>query len=101
MVVLNCYGNIDKICLSSKLGLYLSNLPDSPENNWKEQLEKELKLSYDADRIYQEYLGTNYPCGINRLYHNVFPQKRIPDILSRYFKKIHWYVLSHNAPLHK
>lgn len=58
MVVLNCYGKIDKICISTKLGLYLSNLPDSPENNWKEQLEKELKLSYDADRIYQEYLGT-------------------------------------------
>lgn len=51
MVVLNCYGKIDKICISTKLGLYLSNLPDSPENNWKEQLEKELKLSYDADRI--------------------------------------------------
>lgn len=80
MVVLNCYGKIDKICISTKLGLYLSNLPDLPENNWKEQLEKELKLSYDANRIYQEYLGTNHPCGINKLYHNVFPQKRIPDI---------------------
>ena len=26
MVVLNCYGKIDKICISTKLGLYLSNL---------------------------------------------------------------------------
>lgn len=80
MVVLNCYGKIDKICISTKLGLYLSNLPDSPENNWKEQLEKELKLSYDADRIYQEYLGTNHTCGINKLYHNVFPQKEFQMI---------------------
>lgn len=82
MVVLNCYGKIDKICISTKLGLYLSNLPDSPENNWKKQLEKELKLSYDVNRIYQEYLGTNHTCGINKLYHNVFSQKRIPDDFS-------------------
>ena len=74
MVVLNCYGKIDKICISTKLGLYLSNLPDSPENNWKEQLEKELKLSYDADRIYQEYLGTNHTCGM------YFPKKEFQMI---------------------
>lgn len=82
MVVLNCYGKIDPICISSKLGLYLSNLPDSLENNWKKELEKQLKLTLDVDTIYQNYLGTNYPCGILKLYKNVFPNKVVPEVFT-------------------
>ena len=79
MVVLNCYGKIERICISSKLGLFLSNLPDSMENNWKEELEKELNLAVNVDKIYQEHLGTKYVCGIYKLYHKVFPEKQIPE----------------------
>lgn len=40
MLVLNCYGKINRICISKKIGMYLSNLPDSVENNWKSALKE-------------------------------------------------------------
>lgn len=42
MVVLNIYSKIKPICISSKLGIYISNLPSEKHNNWKDELIKEI-----------------------------------------------------------
>lgn len=78
MVVLNFYGQIPKICISKKLGLYLSNLPNEEQDDWRDGLSNELCLVQNADRIYQENLGTNSPSGIFELYSKVFPGKNLP-----------------------
>lgn len=78
MVVLNFYGKIKPICISEKLGLYVANLPNTEYNEWRDALVSELELALKANRIYQEKLGTNYPCGIAELYHKLFPKKTPP-----------------------
>lgn len=78
MVVLNFYGEISRICISKKLGLYLSNLPNEVHNEWRDDLANELCLAQNADHIYQEKIGTNYQCGIFQLYERVFPKKPLP-----------------------
>lgn len=45
MVVLNIYGKIKPICISKKLGLYISNLPKEKNNNWNEMLYEEMILA--------------------------------------------------------
>lgn len=48
MVVLNFYGKIPRICISKKLGLYLSNLPNEENNDWQDELSKEFCLAQDV-----------------------------------------------------
>lgn len=38
MVVLNIYAKIPTICISKKLGLYISNLPKEKNNDWNSEL---------------------------------------------------------------
>ena len=83
MVVLNFYGKIDSICLSKKLGLYVSNLPNAEHNEWRDELAKELKLAVKADRIYQEKLGTSFPCGFERLFSTLFPNADVPRVFTQ------------------
>lgn len=80
MVVLNFYGKIEPICISEKLGLYIANLPNEKYNEWRDCLAKELELAVKANKIYQEKLGTNYPCGIINLYQILFPDELLPDM---------------------
>lgn len=43
MVILNILGKIEKIYISNKLGLYISNLPNGGEanfNNWQEAMKE-------------------------------------------------------------
>ena len=79
MVVLNFYGKIEPTCISQKLGLYIANLPNEEHNQWRDDLAEELELAVKADKIYQEKLGTNYPCGIVKLYHTLFPNESRPE----------------------
>ena len=51
MIVLNCYGKINRICISKKIGMYLSNLPASVENNWKSALKEQLWISKEAEEL--------------------------------------------------
>jgi len=89
MVVLNFYGKIQPICISKKLGLYLANVPDEEQNEWREELANVLELAVKADRIYQEKLGTNYTCGIFDLYKTVFPEEVLPATFTfDHYKKI-------------
>lgn len=83
MVVLNFYGKIEPICISKKLGLYLSNLPNGEYNNWRDGLVDEMEMSIKADRIYQEMLGSNYEPGIHILYRNLYPNKEIPSVIDK------------------
>ena len=78
MLVLNCYGKINRICISKKIGMYLSNLPDSVENNWKSALKEQLWLSNEAEELVQHNLKINRSSQIFELYHKVFSRKKIP-----------------------
>lgn len=80
MVVLNFYGKIKPICISEKLGLFISNLPNTKFNKWQDALASDLELALKANKIYQDRLGTNYPSGITELYHKLFP-KEIPPLI--------------------
>lgn len=89
MVVLNFYGEIEPVCISEKLGLFVSNLPNTKFNEWKEELVDELELAVKADKIYQEKIGTNFPCRIVELYHKLFPEESQPLIYEKnHFEKI-------------
>lgn len=89
MVVLNFYGKIEPICISKKLGLYISNLPNEEYNEWRDELARELELSVKADNIYQEKLGANYNCGIINLFQKLFPEDLIPEAFTKeHFDKI-------------
>lgn len=78
MIVLNFYGKIDRICISKKLGMYLSNLDDSVDNNWKHELIEQLKLVQEADKLYRRYMKDDSESRLVKLYHEVFPTKEIP-----------------------
>ena len=92
MIVLNFYGKISRICISEKLGLYLSNLPNEKSNEWQDELSSVLCLAQNADRIYLEKMGSNRPCAIYKLYGNVFPSKNLPSV----FEKDHYDELACN-----
>lgn len=61
-----------------KIGMYLSNLPDSVENNWKSVLKEQLWLSKEAEELVQHNLKINRSSQIFGLYHKVFSRKKIP-----------------------
>lgn len=55
MVVLNIYGKIKPICISKKLGLYISNLPKEKDNDWNHILYEEIilakkRIDYDSKK---------------------------------------------------
>jgi hypothetical protein len=89
---LNFYDKIPRICISEKLGLYLSNFPNKGFNGWQDELSDQLCLAQNANRIYLEKLGLNHPCGIYKLYGNVFPEKNLPNV----FEKKHYGELACN-----
>ena len=51
MVTLNVYGKIAPICISEKLKLYISNLPNSAECNWKQYVLEELQSAIDVHNL--------------------------------------------------
>lgn len=78
MLVLNCYGKINRTCISKKLGMYLSNLPAYVENNWKNTLKEQLGFAKEAEKLVKCYLNANYSSRIFELYRKVFPYKEVP-----------------------
>ncbi len=83
MVVLNFFGKIQRICISEKLKIYLSNLPNEKYNEWRDELADVLYLSAKADRLFQEKLQTKHPSGINHLYKTLYPNSDVPDVLEK------------------
>ena len=97
MVVLNFYGKIEPICISEKLGLYIANLPNEEYNEWRNALAEELELAVKANKIYQEKLGTNYPCGIINLYQTLFPDELLPGE----FEQEHYIKIADQMPIQR
>lgn len=92
MVVLNMFGKIARTCISEKLKLFISNLPNEKGNEWRDELADELYMATQANILYQNKIGTNYPCGIIELYKNIFPDKCPP----KNFEKEHFQKLADN-----
>ena len=64
MVVLSICEKIEPICLSKKLGLYISNLSDCPYEDWDEHVTEEFIKSRRIAEINAELL---YSCYISAL----------------------------------
>lgn len=56
MIILNFIGEIDKTYVSTKLGLYISNLPDANEDNWQEYIKQTLKTAYDINKLHSSFV---------------------------------------------
>lgn len=79
MVVLNCYGKIEPICISHKLKLYISNLPESKDNDWRSELVGELKEMEAINRFQQKRLQLPDKSSLKELYRKVFGIDQIPE----------------------
>lgn len=77
MVVLNIYSKIEPICISKKLGLYISNLPNEQTNDWNSKLIEEMR--YSKRKLLLEYERYNIKKDINisDFYHNIFPNAKL------------------------
>lgn len=78
MVVLNCYGKIEPICISEKLKLFISNPPEEKNNEWQSELSEELKLVETASNLFRKRVGIEPEQSILKLYTKVFPDKPQP-----------------------
>lgn len=87
MVVLNFCGKISPICISHKLGLYVSNISDATEHSWRDELVDKMLLADKAVRDYQHYLGTSFQRGSKALYQKVFPERKLPKSIKRNHRK--------------
>lgn len=90
MVVLNVSGKIEPICISDKLKLYISNLPNEEENNWNKELVNEMRIAIQFDIIESEKIGVKSNIDIRKIYSQRFPQMPLPAGTSEdvYLQKI-------------
>lgn len=77
MVVLNLLGKIEPICISQKLKLYVSNLPQTEDNNWMshlvEEMEIALKLSAVKSEMYEAHYGKTISKDIKSIFKTKYP----------------------------
>lgn len=78
MVILNCYGKIEPICISEKLRLFISNPPEEEHNEWQSELSEELKMVETVSNLSRERIGLEPEQSILELYAKVFPNKPQP-----------------------
>lgn len=79
MVVLNIFGKIEPICISDKLKLYISNLPNGESNNWNKGLVDEMRAAMKMNIIESEKLGMKPNIDIREIYSQRFQQTSLPD----------------------
>ena len=79
MVVLNIFGKIEPICISNKLKLYISNLPNGESNNWNKELVDEMRTAVKMNIIESEKLGMKPNINIREIYSRHFPQNHLSD----------------------
>ena len=82
MVVLHVYGKICPICISQKLGLFISNLPTEDDNNWKEDLKQELQYMETVDELERARLGVSIKSQITELYEKIYPGSEKPTSIT-------------------
>ena len=75
MVVLNFYGKIEPICISEKLKLYISKLPEEEHNEWRTELVEQLILSNKVNDLVFEKMNPENKEVLIELYSKVFPSK--------------------------
>lgn len=51
MIIINSYGKIEKTCISNKLKLYISNLPNDKNNDWETDICGSLFRANEIDKI--------------------------------------------------
>jgi len=61
MVILNIFGKIEPICISKKLKVYISNLPNQSENNWNEGLVEDMLQEIKERNIFSEKHEASFP----------------------------------------
>lgn len=79
MVVLNMQKKISPICISKKLKLYISNLPNDKDNNWNEELCSELWAILRYSEIDAQKLGIIQKNNLQEIYKNYYPNESLPD----------------------
>lgn len=78
MVILNLLGKIEKIYISNKLGLYISNLPDGGEtnfNNWQEEMKEILQIAYETEKLYSSQFISEFESGPDNVFETRFYEK--------------------------
>lgn len=83
MVILNFYGKIEPICISQKLGLYLSNLPNGEENNWRDMLVDDIDMAVKEIQEHQKSFGTKDINQIQHLYSQLYPNETTPCVFDK------------------
>lgn len=68
MVVLNMFGKIEPICISDKMRLYISNLPNNSENNWNSSVVKEFKQALKMHEISCKTIGVENKLDLKSMY---------------------------------
>ena len=82
MVVLNIYGKIEPICISNKLKLYISNLPEEEHNEWNSYLYDEFKKVLKIDEINCTSVGLQWNKNIFELHQKRCPNSGLPSSAS-------------------
>ena len=82
MVVLNIYGKIEPICISNKLKLYISNLPNEEQNDWNSYLFDVFKKFLEIDRINYSSFGLQRDDLVLKLHKNRCPNSILPPSAS-------------------
>lgn len=68
MVVLNMFGKIEPISISQKMKLYISNLPNSKENNWNSYIVSEFKRALKIHALNCEIVGVENKFDLKLMY---------------------------------
>lgn len=71
MVVLHICGEISLICISKKPELFISNLPEKENINWKEDLEQDLQYMEVVGELERVCLEISMSSQIIELYENI------------------------------
>jgi len=77
MVVLNTFGKIEPMCISHKLKLYISNLPCSEDNNWKDEVLQEMKIAIGRNILECKKLGREPSINIQEIHAKRFPDSNL------------------------
>ena len=102
MVILNILGRIDRTCISKKLGIYISNLPDGGEtgwNNWQDGIKEDLQLSYEKNWLDAEQLVGKFESGDKNLFEERFNEaarRVLGDLKTELLKEKYIEYLSQN-----
>ena len=84
------FGKIEPICISDKLKLYISNLPNEESNNWNKGLVDEMRAAMKMNIVESEKLGIKPNIDIRKIYSRRFSQMPLPEDASEemYLQKI-------------